>query len=119
MALAKKKLLTSLAVGGAVGVASLASMTSSPGVVKTADVAPKAPVVKSAPCPAGTVETTDACVRQVKVPAPAPRQATTTQTRTYTPTQTTPRYEEQEQEEHEEHGRSEEKREEHESESDD
>lgn len=118
MALAKKKLLTSLAVGGAMGIASLASMTSSPGTVKTADVTPKAPVVKSAPCPAGTVETADACLRQVKVPAPAPREATSTQTRTYAPATTTVRVEEPE-DSPEDHGRSEEQREEHESESDD
>jgi hypothetical protein len=92
MAVAKKKLVVSLAVGATMGIASLASLTSSPGTVKTAEVTPKAPVVKSAPCPAGTIDTPTACVRQVKVPAPAPAAAapaTTTRTATATRTATT------------------------------
>lgn len=105
MAVAKKKLLVSLAVGGAMGIASLASMTSSPGTVQVADVTPKAPVVKSAPCPAGTVETATACVREVKVAAPAPPQApattstgTTSAGTTTTQVQPAPQQQEQEQE---------------------
>lgn len=103
MAVAKKKLLVSLAVGASMGVASLASLTSNPGTVKTADVTPKAPVVRSAPCPAGTIDTPTACVRQVRVPSPAAVAPATT-TRTSTGTSTTyvaPQQQEQEPQERE------------------
>jgi hypothetical protein len=79
MAVPHLKLLTALAVGGTAGVVALATMTSSPASFTPAgESAPAASpsastVTQPSPCPVGTVDTPDACVKVVDVtPPPAP-----------------------------------------------
>jgi hypothetical protein len=79
MAVPHLKLLTALAVGGTAGVIALATMTSSPasftpaGEEGPAASPTTATVTQPSPCPVGTVDTPDACVKVVDVtPPPAP-----------------------------------------------